>query len=615
MKTYEEMARDVLKRRDEELQKTKTKKTQNYEFTDTPPETVYPASPKKLRLLPKIAVPCAAAVLVGTVGVTVWNNNRRGEGHVRNPAAQLEFGTLDTNMAGAAASDGSVGYSGTTNAASRETKINILDYERFLGDLDDNEKVVPGDTGITEHIDKSTVFKRLDDLEYTPITCDGLPEYKLTTDSGTVYWLNFSGKWVWKNGMEFEAKLPDDIIDWLENNKDSIDLESCSLTVDGDIGENYGREFNDMTIDELNDMYGIKFDKLSELHSDWKVYHNRFGTIYKEYPPVVTESYAASGSREIISTLNELTYTTPNGAKLEISAELAAFPEMPELELSEEDYSVLNGHRALVMRAEYEGETIYGAVIQMGGDFVQTDHTDRTRVSIRAEGFSEEEFVKLLREYTRADGKIADDIVIHDTMPDYFRNLNPFSPVCGNLFDELDFEPSADINRYYGIEFDRITRLHGDWNAQHNDFGIYTRDTADEFSVSHEIVWTRNRINYTLPNTAEFYVEAQDGSLPPIGAGSFADGTHPEFKAYSRVNGFRAMIYHSGDAYDDREFPNGDTRFGAVVEIGGTVVHLSAAGLTEEEFLNVLREYTDEPFVSAGEPVAVEPVTEEPVAE
>ena len=79
---------------------------------------------------------------------------------------------------------------------------------------------------------RAEIFGRLDALEYIPITCDGLPEYKLTDDNGAVYWLNFSSKWVWKNGIDAEAVLPDDIISWLSANKDSIDLQAteyCEL--------------------------------------------------------------------------------------------------------------------------------------------------------------------------------------------------------------------------------------------------------------------------------------------------------------------------------------------------------------------------------------------------
>ena len=73
--------------------------------------------------------------------------------------------------------------------------------------------------------DRAEIFKRLDALEYSPITCDGLPEYKLTDDNGAVYWLNFSSKWIWKDGIDAEAELPDDIISWLINNQNSVDLQ------------------------------------------------------------------------------------------------------------------------------------------------------------------------------------------------------------------------------------------------------------------------------------------------------------------------------------------------------------------------------------------------------
>ena len=74
--------------------------------------------------------------------------------------------------------------------------------------------------------DKAEMFNRLNSLVYIPSTCDGLPEYKLTDDNGAVYWLNLSSKWIWKDGIDAEAVLPDDIISWLTDNKDSIDMNT-----------------------------------------------------------------------------------------------------------------------------------------------------------------------------------------------------------------------------------------------------------------------------------------------------------------------------------------------------------------------------------------------------
>lgn len=75
-------------------------------------------------------------------------------------------------------------------------------------------------------INKDNIFSKLNALNYIPITCDGLPEYKLTSGDGAIYWLNFSSRWVWKNGADAEAVLPDEIISWLKNNRSSVTLET-----------------------------------------------------------------------------------------------------------------------------------------------------------------------------------------------------------------------------------------------------------------------------------------------------------------------------------------------------------------------------------------------------
>lgn len=51
----------------------------------------------------------------------------------------------------------------------------------------------------------------LDCLDYRPYTSDGLPEYSITFDDGTIYDINLSSGWVWK-GAEEEAKLTEDLL-------------------------------------------------------------------------------------------------------------------------------------------------------------------------------------------------------------------------------------------------------------------------------------------------------------------------------------------------------------------------------------------------------------------
>lgn len=68
-----------------------------------------------------------------------------------------------------------------------------------------------------------SIFAELAGLEYQQYTCDGLPEYSLTADDGTTYYMNFSEKWVIRK--DEQAELPDKIISWLEANKDSVSME------------------------------------------------------------------------------------------------------------------------------------------------------------------------------------------------------------------------------------------------------------------------------------------------------------------------------------------------------------------------------------------------------
>ena len=73
------------------------------------------------------------------------------------------------------------------------------------------------------------VFKMLDSLNYHAISCDGLPEYKLTASDGTVYLLNISGGWVWRRPSliaeaDNEAPLTQEVIDVIYANWDQINI-------------------------------------------------------------------------------------------------------------------------------------------------------------------------------------------------------------------------------------------------------------------------------------------------------------------------------------------------------------------------------------------------------
>lgn len=71
-------------------------------------------------------------------------------------------------------------------------------------------KEVPQETIAEPDEEPSDLFEALDGLEYQPYTCDGLPEYRLTAENGTVYAVNLSEKWVWR-GDSAQAELPDEL--------------------------------------------------------------------------------------------------------------------------------------------------------------------------------------------------------------------------------------------------------------------------------------------------------------------------------------------------------------------------------------------------------------------
>lgn len=58
--------------------------------------------------------------------------------------------------------------------------------------------------------DSQYIYDRLASLTYCQETCDGLPEYTLYAPDGTIYYISFTGGWVWRNGTE-EAVLPADV--------------------------------------------------------------------------------------------------------------------------------------------------------------------------------------------------------------------------------------------------------------------------------------------------------------------------------------------------------------------------------------------------------------------
>lgn len=351
--------------------------------------------------------------------------------------------------------------------------------------------------------------------------------------------------------------------------------------------------------DELNEFYGIEFDRLGRLHEDWNEYISRDLGVF------VSEN---DGEQKYESTLNDLYYYITDDKKIDlgISAVLIGEPEemFSPFDSSVYDgpdiFSKINGKNALIWHYGGEDDDGYMAIIEMG----------KTLVMIYSGTFSEDEFLSVLEEYTKesegdkvsseADRK-QNNIKLRHALPEEYENpFDQFAPTNTPDLSECDFElyPVMDVlSSYYGIEFDRLTKLHGDWKEEHGDFGLYSRINEPNL---YEQTWTCNAISYTLPNGATLTVKAKRGDSVTQYDSMLEYKDMVKSKMYSTVNGYTALLSR-GTGYDDVIYPDEEDRISAVIDMGpfttvtkatNTFVYISAKGLTDEEFINILKEFT-----------------------
>lgn len=157
----------------------------------------------------------------------------------------------------------------------------------------------------------------------------------------------------------------------------------------------------------------------------------------------------------------------------------------------------------------------------------------------------------------------------------YINEVEDWNSYSFPLLLEEDFSPiEYNINNYYGMEFDRLSKVYPEWESSHEPFGIYAHDEFNAEVASHRIIYTINRIDYTTDNNGSVCVVA---SLIEKYDAATAENAKP-----SIINGFDAMIYKS-------------TRIGnyaADIDMGIARVTISTVDVDEEEFLNILDVYT-----------------------
>lgn len=244
-----------------------------------------------------------------------------------------------------------------------------------------------------------------------------------------------------------------------------------------------------------------------------------------------------------------------------------------------------------------------------------------TWVRIYIKGISNrDDVIKLLDEYT-ADQSWLDDI---NSLNNPYHEKYSFKFISGESgllssincvegYPDHEFLKSKytfaergidELSDHYGFDFDRLGRLHPDWSKTvDRPLGIYIREESpvvDAFTI----VSAYNTLNYTAPDGAKIMVTAQTTPFYPanqilecivIGEGPFIildeDGNkldeYEYFGPHYNVNIPDDAENIEIEIYSDRKDPNTHL---AYINMGSWV-KIRAEGLSDSEFLEILKEY------------------------
>lgn len=565
MKNYEEMAQSVLKRRDIEVKR------------------------RKRAFL--IGAPCAAAVIVAAAGVgTVVASQSRGK--YINPVVAFTPGAAEVNSSaeiGEAVSSADIAVAPAepidfTNPNVGQTNIHIV----YAEDL---------------HMDNGADVEGYDFTEYTLEGLDrfyGLrfnrfaelyPEWDLSHGKIGTYSRTYSETKAGVDVMVHENGPDRNTLNYTTENGGKV-----SVTVQRDKFEPLSPEF---AVSGDNTPGSIP---APEVHTEYDENGNVIGQTAAGYNPAASRGPDAN--------------TQP-------PERVNCYPE--------EFSSIINGYDAIVCGQLTKGEI-------SGVDFFAADIDMASHVRIIAEGLSEEEFTDILDNFTNnvegpvktASEPAADapaeptgyanpnvgqnDIKVLDL--DEF-NIKEKSIDLGNgTFYEYTFE---ELDKIYNLHFNILGELHPDWNLSHDKLGMYNIEYFDKKGYHIEIhdpdnFSDCNTLNYVIGSGAAVTVSAQPNKFEPVSNEIFTDDKPTDPSKYttetaydddgnpigflskpidpddwrpdtdegvSTVNGYEALIYR-----------NADGNFLADLNMVYSRVRITADGMSEEEFLMILDEFT-----------------------
>lgn len=581
MKNYEEMAQSVLKRRDIEI--------------------------KRRRRAFLIGAPCAAAVLVGVVGIgaAVMSRYRGGRlddliNYNYNPGAAGVGNSTDTSSEYAA--DSGIAEIATVDRPASSTAEIAVDFDPYEGNdikiLDIDEfnipEIAPDLEGMTFYEHSIEELEHYYGFAYHDLELDRIgklyPNWEMSHDKFGLYNVYFGG---------VDCVVTTYGAEWCDRNTLNYTTDSGAL----------------ITVSVTN----AKFEPVSK-------------EVFTDDKPTDPSKYTSETAYDENG--------TPVGTIVSpIDPErVNCYPE------PDEGISTVNGYEALIYRSA-------------NGNFL-ADLDMGARVRITAEGLSEKDFISILDEFTErpyhvtetpdvgtpdigtpvstpSTTDIAPDMPVETDPPvnDYTNpnagvndikvlKLDEFKPTTiVEVSGPDDFVPYTleNLDSFYGLRFNRLGELYPNWKLSYDELGIYRRETNDGFVAKLEMYNTCNTLKYTTENGAEIEVAAQYNQFIPVSDerltadkpvdipkpeiineydenGNLIGQTTPAYdptknpntpapdEGVSTVNGYEALIY---------QYTNDDLGNYFLADLDMTSrVRIAAHGLSEEEFLEVLDNFT-----------------------
>lgn len=348
--------------------------------------------------------------------------------------------------------------------------------------------------------------------------------------------------------------------------------DSSPATAEADIYLN-SADFEEFTLEEMNNYYGLKIDAFSDKYPEWTMNLGKLG-IYAEKGKT-TES--STGGYNPYYQQNVLWWTLGE-KEVSVEVNMGRLPiHCVVYEFGDDAVSVINNVDVTLFHFVWEypnGEPIdtYYARFMYGG----------CGFEITAKGgVTEDEFIKAVELYTDSASVGGDSkrtpkdekIVFNNGDGGYAKifeqELNP------DDFDEYTLEG---ICRYYGYKVDTFSDEYPEWTMKQNKYGTYNEEGNDGFAAWCRPYWTQNDFSWTLGDKRVNVAVDRGDDIPNFG------GCPRSGDEMSVINNMYVYLYYNGNQYSAAFILN-DSGSNCGFKI-------TAENVTEEEFIEIVRLYT-----------------------